>query len=97
MAQSALIAAFLAGLLGGLHCIAMCGGYVGVLAAGRLVVAQQHFGDALPFRARQPRRDDGVRLRQHLVDYQRPTANQHGNRRNSRLLGGSKRLQVGVR
>lgn len=34
MAQSALIAAFLAGLLGGLHCIAMCGGYVGVLAAG---------------------------------------------------------------
>lgn len=34
MAQSALMAAFLAGLLGGLHCIAMCGGYVGVLAAG---------------------------------------------------------------
>jgi len=34
MAQSALIAAFLAGLLGGLHCFAMCGGYVGALAAG---------------------------------------------------------------
>lgn len=34
MAQSALIAAFLAGLLGGLHCLAMCGGYVGALAAG---------------------------------------------------------------
>ena len=33
MAQSALIAAFMAGLLGGLHCIAMCGGYVGALAA----------------------------------------------------------------
>lgn len=32
MAQSALIAAFMAGLLGGLHCIAMCGGYVTVLA-----------------------------------------------------------------
>jgi len=35
MAQSALIAAFLAGLLGGLHCLAMCGGYVAALAAGR--------------------------------------------------------------
>jgi hypothetical protein len=35
MAQSALIAAFLAGLLGGLHCLAMCGGYVGALAAGQ--------------------------------------------------------------
>lgn len=34
MAQSALIAAFMAGLLGGLHCVAMCGGYVGALAAG---------------------------------------------------------------
>lgn len=34
MAQSALIAAFMAGLLGGLHCIAMCGGYVGALSAG---------------------------------------------------------------
>jgi sulfite exporter TauE/SafE len=34
MAQSALIAAFVAGLLGGLHCIAMCGGYVTALAAG---------------------------------------------------------------
>ncbi|MDH4180716.1 MAG: sulfite exporter TauE/SafE family protein [Betaproteobacteria bacterium] len=33
MAQTALIAAFLAGLLGGLHCMAMCGGYVGALAA----------------------------------------------------------------
>lgn len=35
MAQSALIAAFLAGLVGGLHCLAMCGGYVAALAAGR--------------------------------------------------------------
>jgi hypothetical protein len=35
MAQSALISAFLAGLLGGLHCLAMCGGYVAALAAGR--------------------------------------------------------------
>lgn len=34
MAQSALIAAFMAGLLGGLHCVAMCGGFVGALAAG---------------------------------------------------------------
>lgn len=33
MAQSALIAAFMAGLLGGLHCLAMCGGYVGAFAA----------------------------------------------------------------
>jgi sulfite exporter TauE/SafE len=33
MAQSALIAAFVAGLLGGLHCLAMCGGYVTALAA----------------------------------------------------------------
>lgn len=34
MAHSALIAAFMAGLLGSLHCVAMCGGYVGALAAG---------------------------------------------------------------
>lgn len=33
MAQTALIAAFMAGLLGGWHCMAMCGGYVGALAA----------------------------------------------------------------
>jgi sulfite exporter TauE/SafE len=32
MAQSALIGAFLAGLLGGLHCVAMCGGYVALLS-----------------------------------------------------------------
>jgi sulfite exporter TauE/SafE len=34
MAQSALIAALLAGLAGGLHCLAMCGGYVGALSTG---------------------------------------------------------------
>lgn len=33
MAQSALIAAFLAGLVGGMHCFAMCGGYVAVIAS----------------------------------------------------------------
>lgn len=34
VAQTALIAAFMAGLLGGWHCMAMCGGYVGALAGG---------------------------------------------------------------
>jgi sulfite exporter TauE/SafE len=33
MAWSALISAWLAGTLGGVHCIAMCGGFVGALAA----------------------------------------------------------------
>ena len=33
MPQTALIAAFLAGLLGGLHCAAMCGGWVAATAA----------------------------------------------------------------
>jgi hypothetical protein len=33
MAQTALIAAFIAGLLGGLHCAAMCGGWVSATAA----------------------------------------------------------------
>jgi uncharacterized protein len=33
MAQTALIAAFIAGLLGGLHCAAMCGGFVAATAA----------------------------------------------------------------
>lgn len=33
MPQSALIGAFLAGLLGGLHCFAMCGGWLAVTAA----------------------------------------------------------------
>jgi sulfite exporter TauE/SafE len=33
MAQSALIAAFLVGLAGGLHCAAMCGGFITALAA----------------------------------------------------------------
>ena len=32
MPQSALIGAFLAGLLGGLHCFAMCGGWIAVVA-----------------------------------------------------------------
>ena len=48
MAQSALIAAFLAGLLGGLHCLAMCGGYVGALAAGG---GSSQSGIILPARA----------------------------------------------
>lgn len=47
MAQSALIAAFLAGFLGGLHCFAMCGGYVAALAAGR----EQSTAVILPARA----------------------------------------------
>ena len=33
MAQSALLAAFVAGLLGGLHCAAMCGGWVAAVSA----------------------------------------------------------------
>jgi len=33
MAQSALLAAFIAGLLGGLHCAAMCGGWMAAAAA----------------------------------------------------------------
>ena len=32
MPQSALIGAFLAGLLGGLHCFAMCGGWIAAVA-----------------------------------------------------------------
>src|SRR6266568_4077492 len=32
MPQSALIGAFLAGLLGGLHCVAMCGGWIAAVA-----------------------------------------------------------------
>ena len=32
MPQTALIGAFLAGLLGGLHCVAMCGGWLTVVA-----------------------------------------------------------------
>jgi sulfite exporter TauE/SafE len=32
MPQSALLGAFLAGLLGGLHCVAMCGGWIAVTA-----------------------------------------------------------------
>ena len=32
MAQSALIAAFLVGLFGGLHCAAMCGGWLSIVA-----------------------------------------------------------------
>jgi sulfite exporter TauE/SafE len=32
MPQSALLGAFLAGLLGGLHCVAMCGGWIAVVA-----------------------------------------------------------------
>ena len=35
MPQSALIGAFLAGLLGGLHCFAMCGGWIAAVAAAR--------------------------------------------------------------
>ncbi len=34
MAQSALVGAFLAGLFGGLHCIAMCGGYIAAVSRG---------------------------------------------------------------
>lgn len=34
MAQSALIGAFLVGLFGGLHCLAMCGGYVAAISGG---------------------------------------------------------------
>lgn len=34
MPQSALIGAFLAGLVGGLHCVAMCGGWVAVATRG---------------------------------------------------------------
>ena len=35
MAYSAIISAWLAGLLGGAHCVAMCGGFIAVLAAPR--------------------------------------------------------------
>lgn len=35
MAYSALISAWLAGLLGGAHCVAMCGGFIAALAAPR--------------------------------------------------------------
>lgn len=45
MAISALISAWLAGLLGGAHCIAMCGGFVAALAAPR------EPGGAVPLRA----------------------------------------------
>lgn len=35
MSAAALIAAWLAGLLGGVHCVAMCGGFVTAMAGGR--------------------------------------------------------------
>ncbi len=35
MALSALIGAFLAGVFGGVHCIAMCGGFATALAGAR--------------------------------------------------------------
>lgn len=39
MALSALISALLAGLLGGAHCLAMCGGFVAAMAGGRASAA----------------------------------------------------------
>jgi sulfite exporter TauE/SafE len=44
MAISALVSAWLAGLLGGAHCVAMCGGFVAALAAARSPA------DAVPLR-----------------------------------------------
>jgi sulfite exporter TauE/SafE len=46
MPESALVAAFLAGLLGGVHCVAMCGGWLTV-AARRPAVEVMHAASAL--------------------------------------------------
>jgi hypothetical protein len=51
MAQSALIGAFLAGLLGGVHCLAMCGGFVA--AFSRISGGGQPLVPARTLRARQ--------------------------------------------
>lgn len=53
MALSALIAAIVAGALGGLHCLAMCGGFVAALSDGRgakPTVATLHPAAALAWR-----------------------------------------------
>ena len=44
MPQSALIGAFLAGLLGGLHCVAMCGGWIAIVARPPAVVRLEPIG-----------------------------------------------------
>ena len=53
--ESTYIAAFLVGLLGGVHCIGMCGGIVGALCVGlgndlnKDISAQQNFKNIFPF------------------------------------------------
>lgn len=51
--ETSYIAAFLVGLLGGVHCVGMCGGIVGALCLGldgnKNKTAQQNFVTSLPF------------------------------------------------
>jgi hypothetical protein len=53
MSAAALIAALLAGLLGGVHCVAMCGGFVTAMAGARptapLLPASRLVGRLLPY------------------------------------------------
>ncbi len=51
--ETSYIAAFMVGLLGGVHCVGMCGGIVGALCVGlgdtKDKTAQQNFVSSLPF------------------------------------------------
>lgn len=49
MITGSLAAAFLVGLLGGVHCVGMCGGIVGTLTAGLPREARSSFAGVLPF------------------------------------------------
>jgi len=51
MALTALIGAWLAGVLGGAHCLAMCGGFVAVMAAGDATPVEARAVPLLPARA----------------------------------------------
>ncbi len=47
--ESSYLAAFLVALLGGVHCVGMCGGIVGALTFGLAEPAKQRFINSLPF------------------------------------------------
>jgi hypothetical protein len=51
MALTALIGAWLAGVLGGAHCLAMCGGFVAVMAGGGGAPVEARAAPLLPARA----------------------------------------------
>lgn len=47
--ESSYLAAFLVALLGGVHCVGMCGGIVGALTFGLAEPTKRHFLNSLPF------------------------------------------------